>query len=779
MKRRISIWILLMVVFFSAFSFSGFVNSTSAADSMGVEDFVTRFYQLCLDRNPDPAGLDGWVSALLDGTLTGSDVAYGFVFSNEFINKKTTNEEYLQVLYEAFFNRQPDEAGWQGWLDATQNGAGREDVLKGFIFATEFEQLCDQYDIKAHPKHYPISQREPVEAFVTRFYQLCLDRDPDPAGLTGWTNELLNQSLTGANVAEGFIYSTEFSVKGTANEEYLLILYKAFFDRGPDQGGWDLWLRELDGGKDRGEVLNGFIRSVEFGVLCKSYGITAFLSDSDNDGVADSQDNCPGAINQDQADSDGDGIGDICDSPLTDVLTEKEKSYLTTEELREFNSLGGIEFIQKGLHWLNDGEILKSKVYFKIAATLYKNADSNDADTARFFYSLSRAAALAFDTQPDSIFDGLKDSGDVLDQFGTSPDGRDPLDNFNLSFPDPLPPDSPTGYELQEFLYSVVMPELIAALSGLDGVSTSFNVTWTEPADNSEVETDYGDLLVFRAALASAIASIRTQYAYYLNVDIDLEKNDTDNSYEDFLNSNPLFLNLTNAGILANVKINLENAANDLLGAINWMIAETDGQDDDFINLTNVTAEEIADAKKYISAFKQSLNGPSVLFDGHTINDSSDDTIIDASPFFNGINLRSLLPVFAGNQPIGFLPDTSFGGVIIQYKGDIPEVLNEDSDGNNIADIFDNPPKDLWGYYSWGNGGNYIVWDEVEGATEYRIYWDTLPGVTKASQMLATAYNDFYLHTGVQSGTTYYYGVSAMTVAGESRLSRVISVYVP
>jgi len=108
MKRGIPFGVVLTIVVCCLWIILGFTKYSFAADRTAVEDFVTRFYNLCLDREPDSTGLNGWVSALLDGSQTGSDVAYGFVFSNEFINKSTTNEDYLTVLYKAFFNRNPD-----------------------------------------------------------------------------------------------------------------------------------------------------------------------------------------------------------------------------------------------------------------------------------------------------------------------------------------------------------------------------------------------------------------------------------------------------------------------------------------------------------------------------------------------------------------------------------------------------------------------------------------------------------------------------------------------
>jgi gliding motility-associated-like protein len=44
--------------------------------------------------------------------------------------------------------------------------------------------------------------------------------------------------------------------------------------------------------------------------------ITVILGDSDGDGVLDANDNCPSVANANQADFDGDGIGDVCDTDI-------------------------------------------------------------------------------------------------------------------------------------------------------------------------------------------------------------------------------------------------------------------------------------------------------------------------------------------------------------------------------------------------------------------------------------------------------------------------------
>jgi len=123
-----------------------------------------------------------------------------------------------------------------------------------------------------------------VNAFVTRFYQQCLGRQPDAGGLAGWVNALLNRSLTGAAVAAGFINSQEFVSKNLSNDAYLQVMYKAFFDRVPDPQGYSDWMGQLNSGSSRQFVLAGFVNSTEFANLCTKFGIERGSMDGGSSG---------------------------------------------------------------------------------------------------------------------------------------------------------------------------------------------------------------------------------------------------------------------------------------------------------------------------------------------------------------------------------------------------------------------------------------------------------------------------------------------------------------
>ena len=333
---------------------------------------------------------------------------------------------------------------------------------------------------------------------------------------------------------------------------------------------------------------------------------------------------------------------------------------------------------------MSKGEILKAKELFESANLGYGDQASNNADTARFFYALTRVATLWFDMNSDGNLDnGLCTLGDILDAFGCSSIGRDPWDfgNFLESWPETLPFTSPTGGELQAFLYDVVRPEIECAINSLDMIMQSFSVEWTEPLDGTSVESDYGDVLFCRAIAKGVLALINIQYAYDVDADINAQVNGQA-TVQSFLKDKPGFFTLKDALCISTAKTYLYGTLDDTNDTIDWIQAETDNQSNDLINLADTTPDEIAEAKSRIAEAQAGLDGPYCVI-------HSGDTIINVSKFFAGINLRSLLPSFEEDNATGLLPDPSFSGILTKFKGKDPNDLNEDLDGDGIADIFE------------------------------------------------------------------------------------------
>ncbi len=110
--------------------------------------FVRRFYVECLGREADEPGLTYWTDGLIDGSLTGSQLVYSFMASQEFLNRDITDDEYVSTCYAAFFGHAADRDGYDGWMAALAGGEARLNVLARFTKDLKFDSLCDAYGIQ-------------------------------------------------------------------------------------------------------------------------------------------------------------------------------------------------------------------------------------------------------------------------------------------------------------------------------------------------------------------------------------------------------------------------------------------------------------------------------------------------------------------------------------------------------------------------------------------------------------------------------------------------------
>lgn len=265
-----------------------------------VREFVNRFYKVLLERDADEEGLNDWTSQLISKKKAGAQVAEGIVNSEEFKMHGYSDEEFVKKLYLAFFDREADESGYKGWINDLKNGKTRIQVVAGFTGSDEFKNLCAKYGI--NPGELKVSQnnnnnnnnqsnmlkvdasnadRKQVRGFVERLYLKILGREGEEKGIEDWTNTIMNSMDTGGTaydagtvISKGFFTSEEYGLKQANNEQFLKDCYAAFFNREPDEGGFNDWLRKLNNGEvTRKEVIEkGFGTSEEFKLLLESYG---------------------------------------------------------------------------------------------------------------------------------------------------------------------------------------------------------------------------------------------------------------------------------------------------------------------------------------------------------------------------------------------------------------------------------------------------------------------------------------------------------------------------
>lgn len=116
----------------------------------GVTAFVNRLYQKALGRDGDDDGMEDWCRKILRREQNMESVAHGFIFSTEFLTYHTSNEEFVQILYRTFLDRECDAEGFRDWVGKLNQGMDRELVFQGFARSREFSELMTKYGITSY-----------------------------------------------------------------------------------------------------------------------------------------------------------------------------------------------------------------------------------------------------------------------------------------------------------------------------------------------------------------------------------------------------------------------------------------------------------------------------------------------------------------------------------------------------------------------------------------------------------------------------------------------------
>ena len=239
----------------------------------GKQHFASLLYENALGRTASQSELDYWAQELTNGR-TGAEVAYGFLFSEEFQNKNYSDADYVEHLYLSLMGRASDEGGKADWVTRLGNGVSRLYVFQQFTDSVEFGNLCNTYEIQRGTVTLTESrdQNYNVTRFVARNYTEFLGRTYDVGGLNDWSGRI-NSGYGMENVAYGFVFSQECINMNLSNSDYVKMLYRGIFGRSYDDAGLNDWVNQLNNGTSRETVFWGFANSQEFANMVASYGL--------------------------------------------------------------------------------------------------------------------------------------------------------------------------------------------------------------------------------------------------------------------------------------------------------------------------------------------------------------------------------------------------------------------------------------------------------------------------------------------------------------------------
>ena len=176
-----------------------------------------------------------------------------------------------------------------------------------------------------------------------------------------------------------------------------------------------------------------------------------------------------------------------------------------------------------------------------------------------------------------------------------------------------------------------------------------------------------------------------------------------------------------------------------------------------------------------------------ITWNSNNVTDNIQIDLYNPPPTNNVLQLAAGTPN-TGSYPFNIACDFPYTGS--GYSIGISNARSDQNDGQ-VWDFSDNTfsiqspsapsiPTAVSAVYQSNNNWNYITWNAVTGATSYKVYWGTNPGVTTSSNVMPPTSSTDYTHTGVDAGYCYYYRVAAVGQCNiESFLSTEVSACVP
>jgi len=199
-------------------------------------DFIARLYTLVLGREYDVAGLDYWLTQLNNG-MPKITIITNFFVSDEYLKKYSDPTKYVTSLYEKILGREPDIQGLVYWSDLIVTKTLQPwQVVYSFLTGSEFQNInlrnTNFVNLNATILADIISPSVNNTDFIIRLYEILLKKEPDADGLRYWVKQLEN-GTNRIDVIVSFCISKEYSDIYYSNLDFVTSLYVNILNRPP------------------------------------------------------------------------------------------------------------------------------------------------------------------------------------------------------------------------------------------------------------------------------------------------------------------------------------------------------------------------------------------------------------------------------------------------------------------------------------------------------------------------------------------------------------------
>ncbi len=214
------------------------------------QERIYRLYQAYFGRAPDAAGFWFWADRVAEGQSL-ADISDHFAESPEFVDLYGPLDDgaFVDQVYRSVFDRLPDEGGRAYWVARMEAGLRRGEVMLAFSDSTEYQV---QLGFVSQPA-------------IERLYRAVFLRDADAVGLRFWLDRA-GSGMSLIEIATAMVSSPEFETRygSLGDASFVEQIYRNVLDRGPDAEGEAFWGEQLGLGVPRGTVVSAFSESEEY-----------------------------------------------------------------------------------------------------------------------------------------------------------------------------------------------------------------------------------------------------------------------------------------------------------------------------------------------------------------------------------------------------------------------------------------------------------------------------------------------------------------------------------